>query len=1420
MIYTFYSYKGGVGRSMALANVAEWFYEQGLRVVMIDWDLEAPGLESFFVSQDLIEKVRAKPGLLDMLLSYKDQYSQLPLTASSPAVAAAAAGGGIVAAATRFANSGKTESLSQSGAETFESEQEARSLPKAAAKLDTLSAVEVLGKYLPPLEHFLYPIRPPATNGKKGALWLLSAGWRSRERFAEYGRAVQNFSWSELYDAYHGEAYFEWMRKQLTSESLADVVLIDSRTGLTEMGGVCTRQLADVVVSFTAPNVQNLNGVISLMASFKKEEVADARNDLEPGGAKRPLEVVIVPTRIDNSETKLRNNFREEFTGKLTDYPASFRILKKTFWDLLIPYIPTYAYSEKLAIGDEEGGAEDLQKAYKNLAAHLVLLAPEGGPIRASFGAELRERFGTMLPRILLADDGGDASGLRNQLTTAGLSLWDPAGGDSDGHGSTQQLTGNIDLAEFLLLPVTSQGARSETFFKQWRYARQQGVCVQLVRGNPEAELIEDELPLWLRAAHIYDPEREIDELIQVLRRPCITSRIPYMEPKLPDSHVARPMEIEQLVTALLNSKPEGGASAVNAAAIRVALCGPPGSGKTVVATAACIDERIIAAYSDGILWVNCGDLPNFSAELSLLYAALTGEHKPTPPTGIERMVAAKLEGKKCLLVVNDVCRAADLQPFLEAFPGGAFLFTSRNQNLAAEFGATKVLIGEMSSAQSVDLLCKQSGIPSGHEAALSRVVEAMGKVPLPIKLVATTLKQRLALGDKPDEVLTSIHHEIEASGVVAFDQKDASERDHSVAKSITASLSHMSELERDAFLKLSALPAGADTPLTELGQLWEQNEAESQKLAQQFASLSLLDYDPVKRTLRVGRLVHSFLTAQRADPSILNQKIEKAESTFAGLTPEEQLSAQRVLTRLVRLADPEGRLPDTRRSYDLSRFETAARLIVETLQLAEIVVVETGASPDSSTVQIADDSIVQGWNRLRAWLEADRSFLIWRQTLEPAVIEWESSKRHNREVLLTGKELAEARTWLSTRKDDLNSSEGLFVSESERAEVHRKVEKSRTLGRAAVVSVVVATLLVGAVYYSDYRRQQIAAVQKEQSLRALSNTRIDQPIDALLEPHDEASYRRVIDAYTEVISENSQFAEAYDGRGSAYLGLGEYDKAESDFKQAVTLAPNYAEAYKNWGTVLKLKGDRSVPEQAVDFYGQAISAFGHAISLRPNYPEAYFSRGDTYTSKGDKTGDKASYDLAIADYTKIIAQLERDKPTADVYYKRGLAYKSKGDNTNALVDFQKASELPGDDVTRENIKRNLQQLNAIGPPVLTPATPTIFIQYNDPDDKEVIERVAEDLKFRKFKVVGRPQLSSATVPGDGDVRCFHTNDFKNAEQIATAVQDSLGIKNYDKTIKARDLDGYPNVPPGQIEVWIASLRIASTRVTPTQTTR
>src|SRR5688572_5754613 len=67
-IITFYSYKGGVGRSMALANIAYELSKKGLKVLIVDWDLEAPGLEKYFTSYI---KDSNGNGLLPMLLEVR-----------------------------------------------------------------------------------------------------------------------------------------------------------------------------------------------------------------------------------------------------------------------------------------------------------------------------------------------------------------------------------------------------------------------------------------------------------------------------------------------------------------------------------------------------------------------------------------------------------------------------------------------------------------------------------------------------------------------------------------------------------------------------------------------------------------------------------------------------------------------------------------------------------------------------------------------------------------------------------------------------------------------------------------------------------------------------------------------------------------------------------------------------------------------------------------------------------------------------------------------------------------------------------------------------------------------------------------------------------------------------------------------------
>jgi|ERR1017187_1707582 cellulose biosynthesis protein BcsQ len=75
MIYTFYSFKGGVGRSMALANVAEVFVRRGLRVLVVDFDLEAPGIERYYAepgAEFKLDDALDHPGLIDLLISYRE----------------------------------------------------------------------------------------------------------------------------------------------------------------------------------------------------------------------------------------------------------------------------------------------------------------------------------------------------------------------------------------------------------------------------------------------------------------------------------------------------------------------------------------------------------------------------------------------------------------------------------------------------------------------------------------------------------------------------------------------------------------------------------------------------------------------------------------------------------------------------------------------------------------------------------------------------------------------------------------------------------------------------------------------------------------------------------------------------------------------------------------------------------------------------------------------------------------------------------------------------------------------------------------------------------------------------------------------------------------------------------------------------
>ena len=67
LVITFYSYKGGVGRSMTMANIAVILAQWGFKTLVIDWDLEAPGLENFYRNYINTAVVTEKKGLIDLM---------------------------------------------------------------------------------------------------------------------------------------------------------------------------------------------------------------------------------------------------------------------------------------------------------------------------------------------------------------------------------------------------------------------------------------------------------------------------------------------------------------------------------------------------------------------------------------------------------------------------------------------------------------------------------------------------------------------------------------------------------------------------------------------------------------------------------------------------------------------------------------------------------------------------------------------------------------------------------------------------------------------------------------------------------------------------------------------------------------------------------------------------------------------------------------------------------------------------------------------------------------------------------------------------------------------------------------------------------------------------------------------------------
>ncbi|WP_268761650.1 AAA family ATPase, partial [Frankia sp. AvcI1] len=89
-IVTFYSYKGGAGRTMAVANVAWLLASSGKRVLTVDWDLESPGLHRYFRPFLQNKELDSSDGVTEMLEGFIREIDRLQ-NAGHPGLEQAAA---------------------------------------------------------------------------------------------------------------------------------------------------------------------------------------------------------------------------------------------------------------------------------------------------------------------------------------------------------------------------------------------------------------------------------------------------------------------------------------------------------------------------------------------------------------------------------------------------------------------------------------------------------------------------------------------------------------------------------------------------------------------------------------------------------------------------------------------------------------------------------------------------------------------------------------------------------------------------------------------------------------------------------------------------------------------------------------------------------------------------------------------------------------------------------------------------------------------------------------------------------------------------------------------------------------------------------------------------------------------------------
>ena len=157
-----------------------------------------------------------------------------------------------------------------------------------------------------------------------------------------------------------------------------------------------------------------------------------------------------------------------------------------------------------------------------------------------------------------------------------------------------------------------------------------------------------------------------------------------------------------------------------------------------------------------------------------------------------------------------------------------------------------------------------------------------------------------------------------------------------------------------------------------------------------------------------------------------------KADELFKALSSAEQKILQRIFLRIVRPSAESGL--DTRRRAAFSELPPEGKELVVKLTDARLLVTNQSAVGLGQTVEVAHEALISNWRTLRAWVNEDREFLLWRDRLYPLVAEWKRAKENEEGSMpLRGRLLIEAQGWFDQRSQDLSDEERKFISESQK---------------------------------------------------------------------------------------------------------------------------------------------------------------------------------------------------------------------------------------------------------------------------------------------------------------------------------------------------------------------------------------------------